>query len=658
MGSTRLLIAFAVLGACHHDADYKLPPSVVHDAAVSCGLVTCESLGATCGPIGDGCGNVFQCGSCTAPQICGGAGTLFTCGESPCVPRTCAEANVACGRVSDGCGGLTPDCGACTVTGESCGGAGTANQCGSPPCTGLCLQQNACGTTTITGDDTATWGTPDPIFGATVYVPNGAVGPPTYGVTAFAPGVSCDSCSTLVSGSPLVIATTAVDGTFSVENAPCGTDIPLVIQLGRWRRQITIPSVACCATTTLTAAKTHLPRTHAGEPGDLRSDIPLLAVSTGAADPLHCMLRKIGIDDSEFTNPNQSGRVHLYLDNGAAIDGSTPPASTLYGNASELAKYDTALFECVGDQDPKAAADQQRVINFANAGGRVFTTHYSYVWLTDSDGDASTNTGPLPFSETASWLVNQSGADEVTAFVDQTLQGDLETQARRIAFASWLQLTGASTIAGQISITAARNDFNGVNSAPATEADTPAQRWLFTATPFAAPLHYTFDTPIAYAPNPLPTKRCGRVLYSDFHVVDTITGGAIFPTDCVAAPMTPQEKTLEFMLFDLTSCIGPQVEACKPLTCEQQGFVCGSAGDGCDDGVILNCGGCMDGEFCGGSDDGGCGYGSCVPRTCADVHANCGPIGNGCGGTVDCGTCPESAVCGGNGQANVCSITI
>ncbi len=39
-----------------------------------CGLRTCASVGATCGPIGDGCGGVLQCGTCTPPQTCGGGG--------------------------------------------------------------------------------------------------------------------------------------------------------------------------------------------------------------------------------------------------------------------------------------------------------------------------------------------------------------------------------------------------------------------------------------------------------------------------------------------------------------------------------------------------------------------------------------------------------
>jgi hypothetical protein len=573
-----------------------------------------------------------------------------------------------CGQVADGCGGLTPSCGTCTDP-EICGGAGVPNTCAVPPCVGLCLQQSACPsqpTTTITGTVTAPghtagspFGAPDPIFGAVVYIPNGAAGPPTYGVTGFPPGVSCDTCSSLVSGAPLISTTSAVDGTFTLTNAPCGTQIPLVIQLGRWRRQITIPSVACCATTALTAAQTHLPRNRVGEPGDVHSDIPHMAFSTGQVDTLHCVLRKIGIDDSEFTNPSGPGRVHLFKDNGAQIDGSTPAASTLYGAASVLDKYDMALFECVGTQDPKSAADQKRVIDFANAGGRVFATHFSYVWLTDSDGTDTSNTGPAPFSQTAAWLVNQGVDDSLVAQVDQTAQGDPATQARRVAFASWLQLVGASTTLGQIPVNIVRHDFDSVSALPATADHTPAQRWLFSSDPaFTAPLQYTFDTPAAYAPSPAPISRCGRVLYSDFHVSDAVATDATFPSECTAGPMTPQEKTLEFLLFDLASCLGAPPNACTPQTCGQQDVSCGRAGDGCDDGVVLDCGTCTNGRFCGGGGIGVCGTGPCVPRTCADAGANCGILGDGCGGIVECGTCPANQRCGGSGMANVCGTAI
>ncbi|MEO6774834.1 MAG: hypothetical protein ABI467_17800 [Kofleriaceae bacterium] len=658
-------------------ADAFVPPSdgtVFEDAAGSavCGLTSCAAQNAGCGPIGDGCGGQLDCGSCTTPETCGGGGTLFTCGGTgsggACTPRTCAQAGATCGQVSDGCGGLTASCGTCG-SGETCGAGGTPNTCATGPActTGLCTQQMDCammpktsisGTITAPGhDNTALWGTPDPIYGALVYVPNGAAGAPTYGVMPFAAGVSCDSCSSLVTGDPLVSVTTGVDGKFTLNNAPCGTNIPLVIQLGRWRRQITIPAVACCMDNPLTNTQTHLPRDHVGVAGDVRSDIPLMAFSTGSVDTLHCVLRKIGIADTEFTNPSGTGRVRFYKDNGAVINSSTPAASTLYGSATELAKYDMAMFECVGSQVAKAAADQTRLINYANAGGRVFATHYSYVWLTNSTGTAGTNTAPKPLFQTADWMVNQGAFDSATGYVDQTLQGDAATQARRIAFAQWLKLVGASSTLGQILVNVVRQDFNSVSAAAATMAGTPAQQWLYSSgTPFTGPLHYTFDTPVAYAPDPAPTTQCGRVLYSDFHVSNATSGGVTFPAECTTGTMTAQEKTLEFMLFDLASCVGPPPPVtCTPKTCADLGFTCGESGDGCDDGLVLQCGSCPTGQMCGGGGGapGTCGV-VCTPQTCADVHAQCGIIGDGCGSTVDCGPCTDNTSCGGGGVANQC----
>lgn len=653
----RLLCLVAlVLTGCHGHADPPvITPGAGIDAGVDaapCDLVTCQSAGATCGPIGDGCGLEVACGDCANGELCGGDGTPFQCGGTACVPHGCGAAQ--CGVVADGCGGVTADCGSCP-TGQICGANGVANTCGTPACTGLCTQQNACANqpkTTITGkvtapghDDVATWGTPDPIFGATVYVPNGGAAP-YYGTQPFTPGTSCDSCSSLVSGSPLVYATTAVDGTFTIDNAPCGGPIPLVIQLGRWRRQITIPNVQCCANTALTAAQTHLPRTHVGEPGDVRSDIPLMAVSTGDVDALHCVLRKLGVADSEFTTPASAGRVQLYQDNGAVVGTTTPPATMLVNNAAVLARYDLVLFECVGERQDKTATQIQHVIDFANAGGRVFATHFSYVWLDNQK----------PWSQTAAWDPDQNPSTSTTAIVDQTLQADPATQARRKAFAQWLQLAGASSALGQFPIDSIRHDFDSVSSTPATATNTPAQLWLSAAS--GQPLHYTFDTPVAYPPQQLPTKQCGRVLYSDFHVTDAITNGVAFPAECAAGPLTPQEKALEFMMFDLASCIGPGIGACVPKTCDQLGIGCGQSGDGCDDGVVQSCGGCTNGRVCGQGGPNQCGTGACIPRTCGDAQATCGLLGDGCGGIVDCGDCPQGAACGGDDVPNQCGTVI
>jgi hypothetical protein len=92
---------------------------------------TCQQEGISCGPAGDGCGNLIQCGSCPTGQSCGGAGVPGTCGApdaGTCTPFTCSSLNIACGPAGDGCGNLL-QCGTCSGT-QTCGGGGTPGQCG------------------------------------------------------------------------------------------------------------------------------------------------------------------------------------------------------------------------------------------------------------------------------------------------------------------------------------------------------------------------------------------------------------------------------------------------------------------------------------------------------------------------------------------------
>ncbi|HEX7667672.1 MAG TPA: hypothetical protein VF407_24255, partial [Polyangiaceae bacterium] len=88
----------------------------------SCKPLTCADLGDTCGPAGDGCGNVIDCGTCTAPETCGGGGLPSKCGGTAgCVPKTCGELGLECGPAGDGCGNLITSCGTCTGA-AICGG--------------------------------------------------------------------------------------------------------------------------------------------------------------------------------------------------------------------------------------------------------------------------------------------------------------------------------------------------------------------------------------------------------------------------------------------------------------------------------------------------------------------------------------------------------
>ncbi len=94
-----------------------------------------------------------------------------------------------------------------------------------------------------------------------------------------------------------------------------------------------------------------------------------------------------------------------------------------------------------------------------------------------------------------------------------------------------------------------------------------------------------------------------------------------------------------------------QPDTCTPTTCIEQGKNCGTISDGC--GGSLDCGTCAPSETCGGGGVANvCGV--CTPTSCAAQGKNCGTISDGCGGTLDCGTCTAPQTCGGGGTANVC----
>ena len=47
----------------------------------------------------------------------------------------------------------------------------------------------------------------------------------------------------------------------------------------------------------------------------------------------------MGVADSEFTDPNGTGRIHLYPRTGSIVDKDTPDASTLCSTAATMQKY-------------------------------------------------------------------------------------------------------------------------------------------------------------------------------------------------------------------------------------------------------------------------------------------------------------------------------
>jgi hypothetical protein len=385
-----------------------------------------------------------------------------------------------------------------------------------------------------------------PLYNAVVYIPSRDLDP-------IADGVSCGKCDGSASGGPVAAAITDAAGNFVLTDAPVGNNIPLVIQIGKWRRQVTIPSVASCTETHISDANlTRLPRNQ-GE-----GHLPLMAVTTGHSDAIECLLRKIGIDDQEFTIDSGNGRVHMYVGcdagkgfgankfSAALGGGSFAPAASLWGSPTKLAKYDILLFSCEGSQ---CASDKEPYVAnikyYADQGGKLFLDHLHFYWLNHSTSNAWKDSADYP----------GAGGDFPSPF---TLKVD-SSFAKGKAFTDWLVNVNASSSRGSI-------DALGVQFSVRAAMPPVTQQWIYTdMNPLdsskKAVEYMTMNTPAELAVTS-PADQCGRVVLTDLHVSsasgESSHAETPFPGGCMAGNLTPQEKALEFMFFDLSSCVQPE----------------------------------------------------------------------------------------------------
>jgi hypothetical protein len=411
------------------------------------------------------------------------------------------------------------------------------------------------GSTTISGkiyDPAAK----DVLYGAVAYVPSKPVSPLQL-------GASCDTCNSLYTGSPIAAGQTDATGSFIIQNAPSGTNIPLVIQLGKWRKQLKVSTVTACQDNPQADKSLTLPANHT------EGDIPNIAISTGGADTLECLLIRMGVDASEYEPGAQGpGRIHIFQGSGAGgftapimIPGvnlgnvgapNTSPAapsssSALWDSDADINDYDIVMLSCEGS--PTANMEQQVLFDYAKAGGRVFASHFQYAWF---------NTGPFGTSTPAlaDWTTGAQTIGNINASVETTLANG-GPFPKGVAMKQWLGVVDALGVAGapagELPIVAARHNAN------VTAANTPSTSWIVpdpSAHQSAGTTQYfSFNTPLGAETE----SQCGRVVYSGLHVGGASSDNPSMPVpeECSTADLSPQEKALEFMLFDLSACVVP-----------------------------------------------------------------------------------------------------
>lgn len=446
---------------------------------------------------------------------------LALCASSIACSSEEKATNVSASPGSSGSGGEAGDASAQAGFGGALHLDGGATDVVEAACVNLECAQVTCeggASTRITGTVFApNIDHPDPLPNVVVFVPNAPLQP-------FSQGVACEPCDH--GASDILVATVSrADGTFELDDAPVGSDIPLVMQAGRWRRQITVPSVSACVDNPAPPASTQMPRKHT------EGDIPKMALLTGDIDALECTVAKL-LDVSEMTAPSGGGRLHLYQSTGASANPPLPPASDLWNDPAKIMQYDIILLGCGAHNIPESGA--QNLKAFAGAGGRIFAIHHGGDWIKQYGwpGIANWNFQPDPASPLPSII--ETGFPKGKTFAD------------------WLDLLNISSSHGHIDIPAPQWYVDSVVL--------PAQQWVYSTSP-PTTQHFTYNVPLS-APEEL---QCGRVVFSLFHVNQPSSGSNVFPSHCqTSGPLTTNEKIIEYMLFDAASRPCPDTEPVTP----------------------------------------------------------------------------------------------
>jgi hypothetical protein len=378
-----------------------------------------------------------------------------------------------------------------------------------------------------------------PLYNVVVYVPSEPLAP-------LARGATCETCDGNFSGRPIAATVSDAAGNFTLDitSVPQRQNIPLVVQAGKWRRQVTLPAATDCANTPVGVEQSRLPRNRA------EGDLPRIAVMRAGSDALECLFTKIGVDPAEFAPGGQAGSVELfYSDLANATDGTgrmnyqggvvdLPSVDTLFADYAALQSYDMVLMSCEGGDDRYGSPDlshRENLQRYANEGGRLFGGHFH-------NGIIDNRELPDGYPEFPPVIEFASGREDIEPQLF-TANVNLGFDKGR-ALADWLVNVGGSTTRGQIQI-------NDSERTVVSMLNTNAVSWIDADTDDGpAALYYGFPTPV-------DGPACGRMVFTDVHVASGSgdSGKEVFPS--CSSELSPQQKALAFLVFDLANCVRP-----------------------------------------------------------------------------------------------------
>ena len=284
----------------------------------------------------------------------------------------------------------------------------------------------------------------NPLYNVVVFVPND---PST--LPAIETGTkTCNTCNTPI-GDYVTVTLTDQTGAFTLKDVPTGKNVPLVMQVGKWRRTISVADIADCATTAVPESGPGQARLPANQS---EGSMPKMALLTGGQDDLGCFMTRMGIASSEYSAPGGARPArHLPGPERCGVSTVRPcrtarPATArdtgcpLWQSTSSLEAYDIVLLACEGGpMDPDAPggfggnganvtkAGKQAMHDWLNEGGKVFATHFHYTWF---------EYGPADFQTVATWL-----GSSIALGVNGT--GTIDTSfTKGQEFGAWLKIVG------------------------------------------------------------------------------------------------------------------------------------------------------------------------------------------------------------------------
>jgi hypothetical protein len=379
---------------------------------------------------------------------------------------------------------------------------------------------------TISGTVLAPNGT-DPVPGASVFIPSAVP-------ELFPPTVQCEVCGTLGGGTNWWYATSAYNGQFTIKGV-CPGKRPVVFQNGRFRRLIRV-DVPAKGAVQLTAAQTRLPkRNQEFDPVDA---VPKIAVGTGDYDKMECVLRKIGLDDAA---------IELYEDAEVMTSPKTlPKFSSLINDLTKMKTYNIIFINCTAntyEDELKKQAVRDNITQYIQSGGRFYVTDWSYDWIEqveafspfiDFEGGSPWGASPEAVNAAA------KGADglKIMASLKQPellqwmgqFPGVVSNGQAQIQYflIDWVIMHAVSKdvkLWVEGSIKSRDGSINGVR-----------------------PLTVTFNF-----------KNCGKILYTSYHTEgreDEFIPES-FPQYCSTSTSSPQDRILEYLIYDIANCIKP-----------------------------------------------------------------------------------------------------